>query len=378
MSKPYGKTAWNFRGYRIVKRELVGAWTRVLAAGIALLASLLVSALLVDLAGGSAWDAFVSLIQGGFGDWGTFLETLVKSTPILLTALAAIVAYRAKLWNIGMEGQLFAGATTAYLAYVALPGLPVWLHLIIIAIAGCLGGALWAVIAALLKAYFNVDEIITTVMQNYIITYLLALLLSSVWREQGSIYRQTPQLPAAYHWPFLWPNSRLHIGFALAVLAAFLVWYLLQKTPLGYEIRSVGFNSLASRFKGISIHGTWIVTMLISGALAGFAGVGELFGVQHRLRMDLSTGYGFIGIIVAMLSGLDPLLAVPVSIFFGGLLNGAILMQIITKVPTALIEVVEAIILVFLLVSQVLVSYKFLPKSRGESRDVTAGVQSHE
>lgn len=345
-------------GYRIEKQESVGALSRLASAGVALLASLIVSAVLVRIAGGSATDAFISLIKGGFGDWGTFLETLVKATPILFTSLAVIVAYRAKLWNIGMEGQLFAGATAAYLAYVTLPGLWLPLHMLVILIAGCLGGALWAATAAVLKAYFNVDEIITTVMLNYVITYLLSLLLSTVWREPGSIYRQSPPLDAAYHWIFLWPNSRLHIGFLLAVIAAVGVWYLLQKTPLGYEIRSVGFNSLASRFKGIGIHRTWLLTMLISGALAGMAGMGELFGVQHRLRLDLSTGYGFIGIIVAMLAGLEPLLAVPVSIFFGGLLNGAILMQIITKVPTALIQAVQAIILIFLLASQVLIQYK--------------------
>lgn len=345
-------------GYRIEKQESVGAGSRLASAGVALLASLIVSAILVRIAGGSAMDAFVSLIQGGFGNWSTFLETLVKATPILLTSLAAIVAYRAKLWNIGMEGQLFAGATTAYLAYAALPGLWLPLHMLVILIAGLLGGALWAAIAAVLKAYFNVDEIITTVMLNYVITYLLSLLLSTVWREPGSIYRQSPPIDEAYHWTILWPGSRLHIGFLMALAAAVGVWYLLQKTPLGFEIRSVGFNTLASRFKGIGIQRTWIVTMLISGALAGLAGMGELFGVQHRLRLDLSTGYGFIGIIVAMLAGLDPLLAIPVSIFFGGLLNGAILMQIITKVPTALIQAVEAIILIFLLASQVVVQYK--------------------
>jgi simple sugar transport system permease protein len=344
--------------FRIEKRDLVGARARLLSALLALLASLLVSALLVSIAGGSALQAMVSLFQGGFGDWGTFLETLVKATPILLTALAAIIAYRARLWNIGMEGQLFAGAMASYLAYTSLQGMWLPAHLVIIFLAGLLGGALWAAIAALLKSYFNVDEIITTVMLNYIATYLLSLLLSNVWREQGSIYRQTPQLPKEFHWLYLWPNSRLHLGFALAVLAAVLVWYILQKTALGYEIRSIGNNPLAARFKGINIHRIWLITMLISGALAGMAGVGELFGVQHRLRLDLSTGYGFIGIIVAMLSGLEPLVAVPVSIFFGGLLNGAILMQIITKVPTALIQAVEAIILIFLLASQVLVSYR--------------------
>lgn len=344
--------------FRVKKRDNVGAAARFLSAAIALLVSMVISAILVRLAGGNAWEAFTSLFQGGFGDWGTFLETLVKATPILLTALAAIIAYRARLWNIGMEGQLFAGAMGAYLAYVSLPGLWTPLHLVIILVAGCLGGALWALLAALIKVYFHVDEIISTVMLNYIATYLLSFLLSGIWREQGTVYRQSPMLPAKFHWLFLWPHSRLHIGFAFAVLGAVLVWYILQKTPLGYEIRSIGFNPLASRFKGINIRQIWIVTMLISGILAGLAGTGELFGVHHRLVMDLSTGYGFIGIIVAMLASLDPLLAIPVSIFFGGLLNGAILMQIITKVPTALIAAVEAIILIFLLTSQVLVMYQ--------------------
>ncbi len=158
--------------------------------------------------------------------------------------------------------------------------------------------------------------------------------------------------------PIILPGSRLSIGFLLALLAAFVVWYMFQKTPLGYEIRAIGDNPVASRFKGISVIRIWIVTMLISGTLAGLAGATELFGVQHRLRMDLSTGYGFTGIIVAMLGGLNPVGVVIASIFFGGLINGSIRMQIITKVPTALISAVQAIILIFLLASQALVLYR--------------------
>ncbi len=161
------------RTIRIEKREDVRPLVQLLAAVVALLAAMLISGVLVSIAGGSAQDAFASLFQGGFGDPGSFLETLVKSTPILLTALAATVAFRAKLWNIGAEGQLFAGAIAAYLAYIGLPGLWPPLHMVVIITAGCLGGALWALLAALLKAYFRVDEIISTVMLNYVVTYLL-------------------------------------------------------------------------------------------------------------------------------------------------------------------------------------------------------------
>ncbi len=362
--------------FKIEKREQVGFLARAVAAVIALLAALLVSMLLVRIAGGSGKDAFISLFQGGLGSKDAILETLVKATPLIFTALAATIAFRGKIWNIGGEGQFFIGAMAAYWAYISFQG--VWgpVHIALIVIFGCLGGAFWALIAALLKAYFKVDEIISTVMLNYIAIGILSYLLSGIWKEDGSIYRQTPQVADAARWPIFVDESRLHVGFILALATAVLFYWILKKTPLGYEIRAIGLNPLASKFKGISITGTWIMTLVISGAAAGLGGVTELFAVRYRLTMDLSTGYGFVGIIVAMLAGLNPLAVVPVSIFFAALINGGIRMQIITKVPSALISAIQAIVLIFLLASQVLAVYRLrldLDKAQSDISDRQIG-----
>ena len=347
-----------FKNYRLEKRDYVGPLVLALAALVALAAALVVTAILVAVAGEDWKTAFASLFGGAFGDKGAILESLVKSTPLILTALAAAIAFRGKIWNIGAEGQLFAGAIGAYWAFLTFEGMPTVPLMIIVFIAGCAAGGALGLLAGVLKAYFHVDEIITTVMTNYIVSYMLALILSGPWKEAGSVYRHTPPLPEYIRLPIVTPGSRLNIGFILALLAAGLFYYLLKKTPLGFEIRALGSNPVASRFKGISVSRSMILTLVISGAIAGMAGVIELFGSQYRIRMDLSTGYGFTGIIVALLGGLNPLAIVPAGIFFGGLINGSIRMQIITKVPTALMSAVQAIILLFLLASQAIVRYR--------------------
>ena len=344
--------------YRLEKRDNVNPIVMGLAALVSLVAALFVAALLVTISGGDWKDAFSSLFGGAFGDKSAILETLVRSTPLILTALAAAIAFRGKIWNIGAEGQLFAGAIGAYWAYLTFEGLPPVLLWITVFIGGCAAGGLLGLLAGALKAYFNVDEIITTVMMNYIVLYMLALILSGPWKEAGSVYRHTPALPEYVRLPIIAANSRLNIGFIVVLLVAGWVFYLLKKTPLGFEIRALGSNPLASRFKGISVSKAMIITLVISGAIAGLAGVIELFGAQYRIRMDLSTGYGFTGIIVALLGGLNPLLILPAGIFFGGLINGSVRMQIITKVPAALMSAVQAIILLFLLASQAIVRYR--------------------
>jgi simple sugar transport system permease protein len=184
------------------------------------------------------------------------------------------------------------------------------------------------------------------------------MLVGGPWRDQSSFYQQTPKIPEAAHLPLLWEGSRLHLGFPIAVLAALAVAVLIFRTPLGYEIRAIGHNPTAARFKGISVGRTIVTVMLISGGIAGLAGAGEVFGSHFRLKPDISTGFGFTGIIIAMLAGRHPLGVILVAILFGGLVNGGIQMQIFTGVPTALISAMEGIILLFFLTSAVLTRYE--------------------
>jgi ABC-type uncharacterized transport system permease subunit len=349
-----------FNKISIEKKEDVSPVGRALAIIVALIAAMLISAILIRLASASPVEAFVNLFKGAFGNPRAALETLVKATPLILTGLATVIAFQGKIWSIGQEGQFFLGAIGGYWAYRIFEGLPALALVPIIIVAGIITGGVGGMIAGLLKAYFNVDVIISTVMGNYIIDYLLSFLLSGVgpWREPGSYYQQTAPIASNAYFPILFSNSRLHLGFLIAIICSMLVYLILNHTPFGYQLRAFGSNPQAARFKGININKIIIVTMFISGALAGLAGVGELFGVQYRLRPDLSPGYGYTGIIVAMLAGLNPIGVIPAAILFGALINGSAQMRIATGVPTALTSAIQAIVLLSLLSAQVLTRFR--------------------
>ena len=342
------------------KRQEVFWGGRILAILFALIAAMIVSGIIIQFSDASPVEAFLNLLKGAFGSRRAILETLVKSTPLILTGLATVIAFRGKIWSIGQEGQFFLGAIGGYWAYRIFHGLPGIVLIPIIILFGFIVGGVGGVVAGFLKAYFNVDEIISTVMGNYIIDYFLSFLLSGVgpWREPGSYYLQSaPITPNAYY-PLLFKDSRLHLGFIIALCGCLVVYLILNRTPFGYQLRAFGSNPRAAKFKGININKIFIVTMLISGGLAGLAGTGELFGVQYRLRPDLSPGYGYTGIIVAMLAGLDPIGVLPAAILFGALLNGSAQMRIATGVPTAITYAIQAIVLLFLLSAQMLSRYR--------------------
>jgi simple sugar transport system permease protein len=212
------------------------------------------------------------------------------------------------------------------------------------------GGALYAGLAGVLKTRFSVDEVISTVMLNYIVVYVLSLLLlRGPWSEAGAFFEQTPKVDPGAVLPVLFSGTRLHAGFLLAIIAAFLVHLLLARTPLGYEIKAAGSNMRALDVQGTDTKRLILVVMLVSGALAGLAGITEVYGVHYRLKAGAVAGYGYSGIIVAILGQLHPLGVVVASVLFGALLNGATLMQIKTGVPSALIYAIQAILLLFFL-----------------------------
>jgi simple sugar transport system permease protein len=298
------------------------------------------------------------MFNGAFGSWKAISESMVKATPLMLTGLATTVAFRAKVWNIGQEGQLYAGAMMAYWAYRLFVGLPPILLAVVVLLAAILGGALWGLIAAAIKAKYGVDVIISTIMLNYIVLYLLSWLLTSPWKDPATYYRQSALIAEADQFPAIIAGTRLHIGFVIAIISSILLYLLIEKTPLGYEIRAFGQNPTALRFQGTSVVWILILVMLISGGLAGLAGVTELFGIHHRLRADISLGYGYTGITIAMLAGLQPLAVIPAAIFFGGLINGSSNLQIVTGVPAAITYVIQAVVLLFLLAATAIVNYR--------------------
>lgn len=341
---------FSLAGWRLERRIEQNRFARPIGLAVALVGAILVCGVLFITAGANPLTAFATLIKGSFGSLRVTGETLVKATPLIFTGLAACIAFRARLWNIGAEGQVFAGAMFAFWMQHNLGDYPALVQVPVVVVGGIVGGALYAGLAAVLKTRFSVDEVISTVMLNYIIVYVLSmLLLHGPWSEAGGFFEQSARVDKGAVLPIMLAGTRLHAGFLLAIIAAVLVYFLLKRTPLGYEIKAAGSNLRALEVQGTNTRRLVLVVFLVSGALAGLAGVTEVYGVQYRLKAGAIAGYGYSGIIVAILGQLHPAGVVLAAILFGALLNGAILMQITTGVPSALIYAIQAILLLFFL-----------------------------
>ena len=321
--------------------------------------ALVLGGIVLMLVGGDPIRAYAFMAKAAFGDIGVFSDTLVKATPLILVSLAAVVAFRMRLWNIGAEGQFYLGAFGASLV-VLTPILPPetspWLMIPAMMVMGMLAGALWGFIPGYLKAKYNVNEIITTLMMNYIAVAWNNYFIFAVWSEGGfQMSRQFPKtawLPRLTDYAAQVPMFRgltIHLGFVIAVIAAVVVWWIMYRSRWGYEIRLIGDNPRAARYAGINIVRNTILVMMLSGALAGLGGMLEISGVVHRLQGAISSGYGFTGIIIAWLAKLNPILVVPISILFGGLLLAGREIQ-----PSGIPMLIQGIILVCLIGSDFL------------------------
>ncbi len=345
---------------KFVRKEDSNLFLEISAVFLALIGAFLVAGLLIKLAGADPIEGFKNLILGGFGGKRQILETLLRSAPLMLTGLATVIAFKGEIWSIGQEGQLFAGAMLSYWIISQVGDLPRALMIILAVIGGFVGGALLGWISGVMKAYFKVDIIISTVLLNYIINNVILMLLydKKYWMDEASFYPRTPEIPDLSRYPILFEGHRIHIGVIIAIMAAIIVFLILKKTALGYDIKALGANPTAAKFRGININRVLIITMIISGGLAGLAGAGEVFGVHHKLQMDISPGYGYTGIIVGMLAELHPLVTIITAIFFGGLINGSVKLVTAIGIPTALIYAIQAIILIFILAARVLTRYR--------------------
>lgn len=342
------------------RSERDAIWT-VASFAMAIVAGLAVSAALLASTGADIGQVFSALVQGSVGSPKALATTLVKATPLILVGLATTIAFRAQIWSIGQEGQVFAGAMGSYLGAQLFAGLPGVVYFPCVLAFGMIAGMALGWLAAVLKNRFGVNEIISTVMLNYLVVYLLSWLLEGgPWGESGGTisYHQSPMLPDAAFLPALFGSSRLHAGVLLPFIAAAICSLVLSRTPLGYEIRGLGYNPEALRHKGVNIGRTVTVIMLASGALAALAGAIELFGVAHRLRADNIVGLGYAGIIVGMIGGLRPLGTVCAGLFFGGLASGAVYMRVLGDVPAALVPAIQGITLFFFLCAGVVARYR--------------------
>ena len=308
-------------------------------------------------------EAYKALWDGAFGSTNAFAETLVKATPLLLVGIGICISFRGDVINIGGEGQMIIGAVLATWVGLNFTGLPGWLTITLSMLAGFLGGAIWGGIPGVLKAYFSVNEILSTVMMNAIAVQLMNFLLRGpmidpAQAEMASQIPQTARLEEIFRLPRLAP-TRLHLGALIAVILAIVVYILLWRTTLGYRIRAVGQNQHASRYAGINVKRYMVLALLLSGAFAGLAGATQVFGVNYRMITDgSSSGFtgsaGFNGIVAALFGGLHPILTIPASILFGALLVGANKMQRVVQVPSALITALNGLVVVFVVSSEVI------------------------
>ncbi|MHB1225641.1 MAG: ABC transporter permease, partial [Gemmatimonadaceae bacterium] len=315
-------------------------------------AAIAVALLLLLAAGGhDVGVALSALGRGAFGSrYAFFSGTLVRAVPLILAGLAVALAFRAGILNIGAEGQLLAGAGAAAAVGIVLGDRLGIVAVPAVLIAGALFGAAWAGIAALLRARFGVLEVISTIMLNFVALYAVGWLVHGPLQEPSNIYPQSLPLPLAARLPVVMPGTRLHLGFPLAVIAAAVVWYALRHTAAGFRVIMSGANPEAARSAGgIRTERTMAAAFLASGALAGLAGASEVSGVTFALYENLSPGYGYTAIAVALLARLDPWLVVPSGILFGALEAGAAAMQRDAGVPASVVTVVEAAVILIVL-----------------------------
>ena len=327
----------------------------------AAIAALLIGAIMLFLLKVNPIEAYKALWDGAFGSSNAFAETLVKATPLLLVGIGICISFRGDVINIGGEGQMIIGAILATWVGLTFTGLPGWLVITLSMLAGFLGGGIWGGIPGVLKAYYNVNEILSTVMMNAIAVQLMNFLLRGPMidpsqAEIASKIPQTARLLEIFRLPRLAP-TRLHLGAFIAVILAVLVYFLLWRTTLGYRIRAVGQNPNASRYAGIKVQRYVVIALLLSGAFSGLAGATQVFGVNYRMITDgSSSGFtgsaGFNGIVAALFGQLHPILTIPASILFGALLVGANKMQRVVQVPSALVIALNGLVVVFVVSSE--------------------------
>ena len=317
------------------------------------------ASLLVLAAGANPFDVFALVGKGAAGSQFALFETLTRATPLIFTGLAIAVAFRAKLWNIGAEAQLYAGGImTVVLGTGALP-LPAVILIPLIMAAAIVAGALLLLGPAVLKTRFGVDEVVTTLLLNFIMILFVSMLLEGVLKDpMGLGWPQSQKVVPEARLPRVITGKRLHYGFVLAIVSAVVVWVVMKKTALGFEMRAVGHNPEAARFAGIPVNRVLMKTALFSGGLAALAGFSEVSGLKGNLTLDLSPGYGYSGIVVAMLALLNPLGVVVSAIFVAAIFVGADAMSRSAGVPSYIADVMVALSLITMVVAIMLTRYR--------------------
>ncbi len=324
---------------------------------LSVLLALLVSAILIQINNFNPWQVYEFMFSGAFGSSYSLSQTVITAIPLMLTGVGIALAARMLLWNIGGDGQIYMGAIAASGVALFGPRMPAVVMIPMMMAAGFAGGALWIAVPGLLRAYMGVNEIITTLMLNYIAISFNDYLIFGPWKDPHGFNEPTSaQFPSSAMLPTLF-GSRVHIGILFGLAAAVILYLVLYRTRWGYEIRVTGESERAARYSGMNIKRNILLVMLISGGLAGLAGMGEVAGVLGRLQQGISPSYGYTAILVAVMAKLDPLVVIVVSLLFGGLLTGGYATQTI-GVPTSIVSTLQGAIIFFVLAGEFLAHYR--------------------
>jgi len=337
---------------------------------LAIAAAMAVAALLFADSGANPLTAYYALFHEPFATSRGFGYALVRATPLTLIALGTIVAWRSGFTYLGFEGCFVLGAaSTAWLALFT--HLNPWLFFPAALLLSFTTGALWAGLTGLLRARFGGNEVLISLMSNYIAILIVKYLVAGPLRAPGSL-PETDQLPHSTWLPFILPGTRAHAGILIAIAAAVLVWLLLKKLPLGFELVVTGLNPAAARYAGINVRSRILISALLSGGLGALAGLTELLGAQHRLMDGISGGVGFTGVIVALLARLNPLAVLPTALLYGGMTVGADAMQRRANIPSSITFILQSLIVLLILASSLLRHYEFKSTRRSAATNLSS------
>lgn len=333
-------------------------WMGPLIPVAAILVTFVLTATLIFLVNANPLEAYYYFLVEPLSSKVSAIEVLVKATPLLLTGAAVTFAFVGGYWNIGAEGQLYAGATAATAIGLQMHDVPAWGALPLMIAGGFLAGMLWALIPALMKVKLAIDEVVTTLLLNSVALFIVSALLNGPWRDPVSQWPQSPEIAPSAVLPRIIPRSRLHLGFILAIVIIVILWFVLSRTAFGLRMRAVGLGTEAARFAGIKVERTMLIAALVSGGIAGLAGMSEVAGIHYHLIDAISPGYGYTGIIIATLGSLNAWGVALAALFIGLIDTGSQTVSRALGVPAYLGDVIQAVLLLVTLGMLLLQSYR--------------------
>ncbi|MEI7549600.1 MAG: ABC transporter permease [Actinomycetes bacterium] len=345
---------------RIALRANKPWWLSPVLIAIAIIFTFIISAAMIRWAGANPFAAFKYLLGSPLQSKFGITEAILSATPLVLTGGAVALAFRAGYWNIGAEGQLLAGAICATFVGLHADGIPHWLGIFLVVIAGAFGGMLWAFVPALLRSRLGIDEVVTTLLLNPVALLVVTGLLNGPWRNPETKFPETQVLSENIFFPRVYPGSRIHLGLIIGIVALAICWWVVGRTAGGLKMRAVGLAPGAARIAGLKVEKTLFTTALASGAIAGIAGAGEVAGVAHQLTDGISPGFGYTGVVVATLAALSFPAVLLISFVLGIINVGSFSASRALSIPSTIGEVVQAVLLTTVVSALVFMKFRIV------------------